>query len=263
MVKIAEDFSQDFKVKFNGAKSQFLIFSAAKNLPSVDIMVEGTIVTSSMSALHLGHKVFCDPCQDDLDSVIGSFHRQFNLFVSRFANVPPTVKCRLFNTYCTSFYGIQLCNLNKVHKLHVAYRKNLRRLLQLPYRTHCQLIPSLADSLCTDHMFIKRFLKFAAAGLNHSFPVVKFLLRNSLNLVGSLFATNCRYSKFKCDVHIPGNAQEHSHLVRSKCQTECKSDVNSATAVAIKDLLNCKYSNFECGLSYNEIDELLNFLCVN
>ena len=261
MVKIAENFSANFKVKFNGGKSQLLVFSTARNFTPVDITVEGTIVTSSRSALHLGHKLFCDLGQDDLDSVIGAFNKQFNLFMSKFAKVTPRVKLKLFNTYCTSFYGIQLCSLGKLNKLHVGYRKNLRRLLKIPYRTHCQLIPSLAESLCTEHMFIKRFLKFASVGLTHDFPVVRYILRNSLRISTSLFASNCNYCGEKLDVQIEGHLEDYSYQVRSQCKDKCFPKEVHATAQAIKELLDCKYSDFECGLSYNEIDKLLNTLC--
>lgn len=223
--------------------------------------MEGSNVVSNCSAVHLGHKVFSNPHQDDLDSVLGAFQRQFNMFLSRFRRVPPMVKNRLFQAYCTSFYGLQLCNLSKVQKLKVAYRKNVRRLLDVPYRTHCAILPSLTDSLCVEHMFIKRFATFAASGLQHDFPIVQYILRNSLVQKTSIFAVNCTF----CSLDFGQN--EHfdalSSHVKAQCYTLCRTRELNAVAGAIQDLLSCRFGILHCGLTIQEINSLIYVLCTN
>jgi hypothetical protein len=163
MIAVCENYSNDYKVTFNGAKSQLLKFGSNQNV-SVDnefVVICGKKVHCMASAMHLGHKLVQNPYKDDQDSVINSFYRQFNLFRSRFGFIPSHVRSMLFTTYCTSFYGIQLCELKKLNKLHVTLRKCIRNIWGLPYMTHSRLVHCINNCLCPMHMCIKRFLKFA------------------------------------------------------------------------------------------------------
>ena len=240
MVKVCENYSQDYKVMFNGAKSQLLVFGSLKGNAPVQIDIGGCTITSCSSASHLGHKAFPDPRIGDMDSVIKSFQRQFNLFLSRFACVPPNVRIKLFNSYCTSFYGIQLCKLANLKKLHVTYRKSVRRLLGVPYRTHCALLPCVTGTLCPEHMFSKRFIKFGAGCLSHKFPVVGFIFKNSLNNPTSVFCQNWLFCLDSLGVDIKTVVSENLSSLNKQTMLECSKRCSSvqlrATSFEIKQL---------------------------
>jgi len=160
MANVCEKFAEQFKVSFNGEKSQLIKFSVRRQdleCPKDYIHINGCKVICGDSVVHLGHKLFSNPRLDDMDSVIINFNSQFNIFRAKFQCVPAQVKNALFVAYCTSLYGIQLCDLQKSSKLHVAIRKSIRSIWGLPYRTHSRLLPCLTESLRSVHLCTKRF----------------------------------------------------------------------------------------------------------
>ena len=50
-------------------------------------------------------------------------------------------------SYCTSYYGSSLWNITDklMSVFYVTWRKGIRKVCGLPYRTHCHLLPVLAE----------------------------------------------------------------------------------------------------------------------
>ena len=124
MLSICKQYSLDYKVQFNGLKSQFIIFSNEFTKGQISIDTFGMIIQNQDSAIHLGHKLFSDLRSDDLNGIISSFYRQFNSFRCRFGAIASKVQANLFTTYCSSFYGCLLLPFKKIDKLSVTWRKS-------------------------------------------------------------------------------------------------------------------------------------------
>ena len=124
MLRICQIYSQDYKVQFNIAKSQFILFDKVSNR-EITINIFGTLVQNQMLAVHLGHKLYADSRCDDLDRIIGNFYRQYNAFRCRFGQISSVAQAGLFSTNCCSFYGCMLLPHCKIEKLSVAWRKTL------------------------------------------------------------------------------------------------------------------------------------------
>ena len=77
------------------------------------------------------------------------FWRSFNIFISDFGQLSYTVKCKLFNQYCCSFYGSPLWYLKStvVEFMCVDWRKALRSLWRVDPRTHCDLITAVSNQI--------------------------------------------------------------------------------------------------------------------
>ena len=263
MIKIAEDYSKCYRITFNGAKCQLLNFTTKKikDNPPITVHIGAETVACKSSAVHLGHQVYSDPTQDDQDNIIKSFNRQFNMFRAKFQWVPPGVKIKLFTSYCCSFYGIQLCDLGSLQRFHVTYRKSIRLLLGLPYRTHCRLIPLIMKTLCSVHMCRKRFVKYAHACLVHDFAALRYIFRSSMGLLNSAFAKNCRHSGL---LDITGNDCNNLLCDISKtCEDECSNINEKVTAMVITELLDCRYGLKETILTYLQTNELIKFMCIS
>jgi len=80
------------------------------------------------------------------------------------------VKVRLFRAYCTSFYGCELWDLSggSLSAFCTAWRKALRRIWNLPYTTHCHLLPLLCNCMLVFDEICKRSLKFLQTCLFHN-----------------------------------------------------------------------------------------------
>ena len=77
------------------------------------------------------------------------FIGQFNKLLSNFGHLSKNVLCRLLKSYCYSFYGSQLWYLNSRYfdKLCKTWNKAVRRMLNLPYRTHTWILSPLMNQL--------------------------------------------------------------------------------------------------------------------
>ena len=267
---VCEEFAVEYNVNFNGDKSQPIKFNPKKSTTEINsnyVYVKGCKVTCTDSVMHLGHTLYSDPNQDDLQSVVNNFNRQYNAFRAKFQCVPPQVRNSLFISYCTSLYGIQLCSLQKSHKLHVTYRKALRNMWGLPYRTHCALLPCITDSLCSEHMCAKRFLNFAKSVLHHDSSVVKYIFTCALKCRNSTFNNNITHCSRICNIQVDTLTEETGlnahHAAQQACQDNCFNYVDIATASAIKDCMLVASGQFTSVFSISEALSLSYYLCVN
>ena len=114
---------------------------------------------------HLGHIItsFLDDI-DDIRQRRNSFIGQTNNVLCFFNKLDTSVKLKLFKSYCSSLYGSELWSLdsNHVDIICVAWRKALRRILQLPYNCHSYLIPIMSDTLPLFDEICKRSMRFIA-----------------------------------------------------------------------------------------------------
>ena len=71
----------------------------------------GQLVDMCDSATHLGHFISSPDKKSIVKSAKSCFWRSFNICMSDFGQVSYTVKCKLFNQYCCSFYGSPMWTL--------------------------------------------------------------------------------------------------------------------------------------------------------
>ena len=98
----------------------------------------------------------------DITKRLGNFTGQVNDVLCFSGKVSGDVKTRLFGAYCTSFYGCELWDLSggSLSAFCMAWHKALRRIWNLPYRTHCRLLPLLCNCMPVFDEICKRSLKF-------------------------------------------------------------------------------------------------------
>ena len=66
-----------------------------------------------------------------------------------FGHLFPVLKLKLIKTFCYSLYGSVLCELDhsNLETLCTTWRKGLRHIWDLPYRTHSNILPLLCSCL--------------------------------------------------------------------------------------------------------------------
>ena len=97
---------------------------------------------------HLGHFI----SSTDKKSIVKSekkIWRSFNIFMSDFGQLSYTVKYKLFNQYCCSFYGSPLWSLKStiVESMCVDWRNALRSLRHVDPGPHCDLITAVSNQI--------------------------------------------------------------------------------------------------------------------
>jgi len=133
-------------------------------------------------------------------------------------------KCRLFQSYCTRFYGCELwCLLdNEVQGLCIAWRNSIRKIWELLYRTHCYLLPLLCHSVPIFDQICIRTLNFVQRCLSHDSDVVKFIsdycikYGHSNSYIGKNVMFHMR--RYKCNFEMVFSGQMNniieSHFIR-------------------------------------------------
>ena len=92
------------------------------------------------------------------------------------------MKSKLLYAYCSSLYGCELWDLwNKnIDTVCVAWRKALRRVWNLPYNTHCDILFELSNALPVYDVICKRVLSFITKCVHNDCYVVKAVARHAI-----------------------------------------------------------------------------------
>ena len=268
MLNVCNKFSEMFKVTFNGAKSQFIVFDAKNSMTSsCTVQFCGTTLSNSNVVIHLGHKIFADMRTDDTEGVISAFYKQFNVFRSKFGNIASKVQGELFFSYCSSFYGSLLLPFKKLEKLCIVWRKSLRQVWRLPYRCHRTLVASIGGGICCRHMLLSRFLRFADSAVHHPEKVISSVMQSAVWNRRSVFSRNlsicCEEVGISLNDFLSRPGISESVSFSKKCLRDCHTIRDDCSAWAIKDLASMRDGLADGPLNNKEAMDFINFLSIN
>jgi len=184
MLAICDTYAADYCMSFNAQKSKCLVFLSNERRYLRPLLLDNSFFIGSKpiefvsSFSHLGH-VITDNRDDgpDITKRSGDFIGQVNNLLCFFGKLSSDVKARLFRSFCTSYYGCELWDLSHRNLLNfcTAWRKGLRRAWNLPYRTHCVLLPLLSNCIPIFDELCRRSLKFVQSCLSHNSDLVRFV----------------------------------------------------------------------------------------
>ena len=192
MLDICNNYANQHQILFNASKSCSVIFASkdCKHVPTHSICVfrlNGQQIPIQDNAKHLGHTIIGKLSGDiDIECIIKSFNRSVKILLAEFGAVPSTILCRLFQSYCTSLYGIVLCKYSSCEfaRLCVAWRKAVRRILRIPRYSHNKFIPLLSGMPPIECMLKSRIFRFFTS-----------LIKNE-NVLCKTLAQRCLYQRY-------------------------------------------------------------------
>ena len=111
---------------------------------------------------HLGNIIGVGCNQKMIDDAVSDFYVRVDMVMSHFSQVASHVRYKLFKTYCMSLYGCQLWDFQSkvTNKFYVAWRKSVRRILGVPYTTHCNRLHYIAEDKDLKVQLHSRFIPF-------------------------------------------------------------------------------------------------------
>lgn len=249
LASVCEEYSKEYGLTFNASKSQFIIFNNGRRYKERQLCFCDNMITNQKKVVHLGHTLFSNVKLDDADGIIASFYKQFNAFKSRFGKVPGHIQSVLFKQYCSSFYGVNLVKYMNYPRLQVVWRKALRSVWNLPYKTHCKILACLENSPCDKHLFISRFVKFAVSVLSHHLSVVMYVFNTVLNDKQSVFSQNFRHCCEELKLskeHILNEIKCINVTVKDICHIECRDATNKCKAATVREICMIRDDMSEC-----------------
>ena len=269
MIKVCENYAEHFMIKFNGKKCQAIVFQGCKSNFEPEFYVNNQKVAHVKELVYLGYLLNGDRADPMVKPIVNEFNRKFNAFVGDLDCLSSEVKGSLYMQYCTSLYGVTFSQLyhSDFNKLKVTWRKALRRLFKLPYRTHCNLLPCITSILPVDVLIDLRFLKHMSTGFKHKNSTVRFLFSMCSTLDMSLMARNFRYICHKyciksCDV-INCSPFHISKIVKDKYYNSV-SECDKRTGSQIMELIHLRDDLYEdFGLQKKDICDIIEYLATN
>jgi hypothetical protein len=189
LLSVCESYALDFDISFNAGKSNFILVMPNSNqrlrtqMNNCTFSIGGAPVVKVNSYLHLGH-IINNQLNDDDDVMYrrNCFIGQANNVLCYFNKLDMCVRIKLLKNFCSSMYGCELWSTDNVEFFCVAWRKALRRVLNLPYDTHSYLLPLLTDTLPVFEEICRRSAKFILKCFNSSSTLVKYVTRHAIDI---------------------------------------------------------------------------------
>ena len=183
-----DEFASKYDVVFNASKSKCLVFKPSvgrhvEYLPSTNFCIGGKVIEFVDSWPHLGHVLNVNRDDGaDIDKIRNALCGQINNVLCYFGHVFPVLKLKLIKTFCYSLYGSVLWQLDhsNLETLCTTWRKGLRRVWDLPYHTHCNILPRLCNCLPMYDEVCKRTANFINQCLISDCELVNQLVHHAI-----------------------------------------------------------------------------------
>ena len=126
------------------------------------------------------------------------FIGQVNKLCANFGYLQMSVLVRLFKTYCCTFYGSQMWQVNSqyINSVCTTWNKGVRRILNLPHDAHTWLLGLLLKQNHINKHFIVRTLRFLFCMLKSHNGIVEVCTLNALSNANSPMGSNLTFFAF-------------------------------------------------------------------
>ena len=267
LLEIADSFSKEFDVLFNPDKSKLVVFGN-DDVCDDFIYFNKCKINVSHNAVHLGNLVGPKSTTENIRRVVYDFYGRVNLTLSQFNSCNSFVKYRLFKTFCMCLYGCQLWDFDNkdVELFYVAWRKCVRRVWNIPSRTHCDFLHELCNDLPIDSQLHIRFIKFLHKALNSNNVCTwlcgKLVVNGSKSpSCNSLNKICCKYMLNKSTFDM----QDLCCMINKVKDKNMVSEQLKQRVAAISDAIhlrdNSKYTID--GFNTEELNDIINYLCTD
>lgn len=260
MLLVCEQFSEEFNVMFNASKSLFIHFEKVKSRCKYSLELKNTKINQKSQGCHLGNLIGQRSEADSIKKAASDLYFRTNLLMSNFGHCSINVIMSLFSSYCTSFYGSPLWQLNKLEPLLLAWRKCVKKIFKLNIRTRSVYVSHLMP-LDLIHMLSIRFINFMLSCTSSNNPIINYVSKINLddtvshNL--SFVSDNYHISYLSPQDIIKSTANNVIKVIRRVNSTP---EEHYVTALAIIDL--CKYRDnllFIDSIEHTDIYDMLAF----
>jgi hypothetical protein len=264
LLTVCDGFAADNDISFNASKSKCVLINPKPqhhrcpirfNRRNLHFTISDHEIEIVDSYKHLGHIINSqfDDC-DDIADKRSVFIGQANNVICYFGNLSSYVKQRLFNSYCTSFFGCELWPLDhrEIESLCTAWRRAIRRVWSLPYTAHNFLLPILSNSLPLHVEYQRRVGNFINKCLYHK-----------SDLIRGITAHGVRFARARSPIGYNYLLSNRPIIVTSSSRVDSSDSVDELTRANFIRELSCLRDGVFCFssltplLSSSEISEII------
>ena len=172
-------------------------------------------------------------------------------------------------------YGSQLWLLTSpsVNKMYTQWRKAHRRILSVPYMTHCELLPLIADNMSIETRLDCKYIAFYKSIATSKNSIVNYVARNKLHDSSSTMGSNMNHLMHKYNISVDEILETSKKRMNNLCYKKWTEDVNEeyfSYAQIIRELTKVKegnlklvFTNDTINFSYDVYNYIITSLCIN
>ena len=260
MLNICNAFGEEYKITFNPDKCSVMLFKNGKESTNSDVFLGNKILKYVNIEKYLGHWLKNEGDIVDPSVIIRDIGVRANAINRNFKHLSTESKIKLYNSCCLSLYGCEIWNLfgNDLKKAEILWRVWARRICGINERSHNTLIPGLVGTPSLREMVESRELGFLRQCLQSKNSFVKKMTINCI-LETNYMSKNFNYLLCKYGINIDECMLISKNSLNSKIEN--KREVIPYSCIFLKELLNCRENIFDCNLSTEEINLIIEFIC--
>ena len=160
-----------------------------------------------------------------------------------------------------SFYGSELWNYSSryVEEICVAWRKTMRKLFRLPYRTHNYIVSGITEDISIK--LHRRATKFMYSMIHSDNDTVKLMTSYFLSTESSFLAESFRYIIYTYEIPMFACYKELSVLLKCITCPSSPSDIELSNIDTVRQLLNIRDNVLICPILYSAVGTLIDDIC--
>ncbi len=162
MLKICEEFGEEYSVEYDSTKTVCVLFSSRKIFHKPDIQLCGRTLKWVDHVKHLGNHLESNLSEvTEIRMKKSDIIQRVNTVVVSLGKSNDMIISKVFNSQCTHFYGAQAWRFRDkaVKEFQTMWNQCIRKLLTLPYETHRRFLPHLIGTPSASDQIFSRFLK--------------------------------------------------------------------------------------------------------
>ena len=263
MLCICQEFAQEYNISFNPTKTKCIKFGSCVKI-NEKVFLNNSPIEWVNQVQHLGNVVNSSlNDHNDTESKCSSFNGSVNKMLGSYSGVNVHIMSLLFQSHCCPFYGSQLWDLTSrgFNSCCKQWNKAVRRIFNLPYRTHTWLLGPLIGKYHISVQLYVKTLRFTHYMLNSTNPIVSYIGHLAKSNSSSPIGKNMAYLRYKYGILYTDRL---SCNINKILDVHTESNEQQAIISVVNDIIDI--SNKRCslqGFPSSSLDSILHDVCVN
>jgi len=263
MLDICSEFGHEFDMKYNPTKSECIRFGRRNLDTDYNMILNGQRLKWVKEVKHLGNYIMYNLDETlEVSRKSRSFIYSINMVLANFRKTKSSTLNALVETYCSTFYGAQAWNLadRAISKIYTTWNKAIRRVWNLPYRTHTSLLSGIIGKAHIKDQILLRFFKMFLVMMSSTNKTVKALVNIVRHDARSVICHNLEI--LACKLAVGRNELSSMDVDKVKNSMMQKMDPRVYT---IKELIECIEGgeSYIANFSVMELQDILEYVATN
>ena len=258
LLSVCEKYSHEYGMTYNSSKSHCVLFTRKKKA-FPNLLLNGQTLKWEQQAKHLGNFLYYDLSEkQDVRMKRSDLVGRVNTIVGSLHQLTPDIIAKMFASQCCHYYGTQTWQFSSstLGDFSTMWNRCVRRLLNLPNKTHRRFLPHLVSMKSPSDQICKGFLSLYQTMKNSENDSVKFLAIRGTDDARSIISRNLHFicKSYQCP------AQDISDLKGLAVTSYLCSDEDLCAIEVIRDIID---HNLDSLYSKHELSDYLNSVCIN